>query len=182
MGMILAAPLIILEGVGHVLDFQSGLSNAAVYDPATNDESGPFGRVFSQVAVWILFGPLGAVALVTVLLYSYELWPVFASGKVGEVLGYKPMVQASNQALRAILTLAAPAVAALVLVELALGLVGHFTPQFDVNISAMPLKTLVAVAIAALTLSYLLDMLREERSWSDRALQYMRDSTVQRMP
>ena len=30
MGMVIAVPLIILEGVGHVLDFQGGLSNAAV--------------------------------------------------------------------------------------------------------------------------------------------------------
>jgi len=177
MGMVIAVPLIILEGVGHALDFQSGLSNASVYDPATNEETGPFGRMFSQVAVWLLFGPVGILAVVTVMMFSYELWPVGAIGPFTETIGYRTAIGSSNALLRAILMLSAPPLVALVLVELSLGLIGRFAQQLDVNTSAMPLKTLVAAGAAALMLSYVLDMVREEKSWSDRALHFMRSAT-----
>lgn len=177
MGMVIAVPLIILEGVGHVLDFQSGLSNAAVYDPATHNESGPFAKMFSQIAIWLLFGPVGIIAVVTVMLFSFELWPLASSGPFEGALGYRTAIESSNALLRAILILAAPPVVALVLVEFSLGLIGRFASQLDVNTSAMPLKTLIAAGAAALMLSYVLDMVREERNWSDRALHFMRDAT-----
>lgn len=177
MGMVIAVPLIVLEGVGHMLDFQSGLASAAVYDPATHEETGPFGRMFSQVAIWLLFGPVGIMSVAAVMIYSFELWPVLSSGPFADFPSYKAAIQSSNALLRAILTLAAPPVVALILVEFSMGLVGRFAPQLDVNISAMPLKTLVAAGAAALILSYVLDIAREERSWSDRALNYMRSVT-----
>ncbi|MEY3202211.1 MAG: type secretion protein [Pseudomonadota bacterium] len=182
MGMVIAVPLIILEGVGHALDFQSGLSNASVYDPATHEETGPFGRMFSQVAVWLLFGPVGILSVVTVLMFSFELWPLASPGPFGAEFGYRTAIESTNALLRAILMLAAPALVALVLVELSLGLIGRFAQQLDVNASAMPLKTLVAAGAAALMLSYVLDMVREERSWSDRALHFMRDATTKPTP
>lgn len=178
MGMVIAVPLIILEGVGHVLDFQSGLSNGSVYDPATNSETGPFARMFSQVAAWLLFGPVGILAVVTVMLFSFELWPITTSGPYGQAAGYQTAIMSSNQILRAIMMLAAPPIVALVLVELSLALIGRFAQQLDVNVSAMPLKTLIAAATAALMLSYFLDWVREERSWSDRALHFMREATT----
>lgn len=177
MGMVIAVPLMILEGVGHALDFQSGLSNAAVYDPATNEETGPFGRMFAQVAIWLLFGPIGIVSVVTVLIYSFELWPIASVGPFAGIGGYRTPIESTNALLRAILMLSAPPLVALMLLEFSLGLIGRFAQQLDVNVSAMPLKTLIAAGAAAMILSYVLEMVREEASWSDRALHFMRGAT-----
>lgn len=177
MGLVIAVPFFILEGVGHALDFQSGLSNAAVYDPATHEETGPFGRLFSQVAVWMLFGPIGILAVVAIFMFSFELWPVAGHGPLTHLLNYKASVDSTNSMLKAIVILAAPAVVTLILLELCLGLVERFAQQLDVNVEAMPLKTLVAAATAALILSYVVEVAREERSWSDRALGVMKQSS-----
>jgi type III secretion protein T len=130
------------------------------------------------VAAWLLFGPVGILAVVAVILFSFELWPVASSGPYGQALGYQTAIVSSNQLVRAILMLAAPPIVALVLVEFCLALIGRFAQQLDVNVAAMPLKTLIAAASAALILSYFLDWVREERSWSDRALHFMREATT----
>jgi type III secretion protein T len=120
---------------------------------------------------------VGIIAVVTVLIYSFELWPITTSGPYGYHLGYQTVIQSSNQLLRMILMLASPILVTLLLVELSLGLVGRFAQQLDVNTSAMPLKTLIAAASAALLLSYVLDWVRQEHQWSDRALHYLRGAS-----
>jgi type III secretion protein SpaR/YscT/HrcT len=134
------------ETAGRLTDILRGANLAEVLNPLADERTSPLGDVTLLLAVVIFLelGGLGHVA--TALARSYEAVPIAASARpTGLAQAAGLALAASGQMLEAALGLAAPALVALLLADLALGAIGRAAPQIPLYFVGMPLKALLGV-------------------------------------
>jgi flagellar biosynthetic protein FliR len=135
----------ILIFAGQVLGFQFSFSLVNLLDPNASIQTPLLSQMFTL---------LGTLVLLTSGLYREVLLALFRSfidAPVGSVWieGHVALslVGAFNAVFFAALQLAAPVVAATVLVEVAVSVVGKLSPQLPVMMVAIPAKTLLGYAV-----------------------------------
>jgi flagellar biosynthetic protein FliR len=138
----------VFQVAGGVLDFSSGLSVSGVLDPMTGHQDTVFGRMFG-LAAGALFLALGGDELLIVgLSRSMEAIPLDGVPSLHAGLADLAVSLLGKMMLAAV-ELAFPAVAALFLVELALGLANRMVPQLNAFLVGMPAKILVSLLVVS---------------------------------
>jgi flagellar biosynthesis protein FliR len=150
------------ETAGRLTDVLRGANLAEVLNPVADERTSPLGDVTLLLAVVIFLelGGLGHVA--AALARSYDAVPLTARttpAGLGQAAGLALL--ASGQMLEAALGLAAPALVALLLADLALGAIGRVAPQIPLYFVGMPLKALLGVGAVLVSLGALHQALSE---------------------
>jgi flagellar biosynthetic protein FliR len=153
LGYVAASLFRAAELAGRLTDTLRGANLAEALSPLSEARTSPLGDVMSLLAVVIFLelGGLGHVA--AALARSYDAVPLAASvtgGQLGRVAHVA--VVASAQLLEAAIGLAAPALVALLLADLALGAIGRVAPQVPLYFVGMPLKALLGVGAVLVSL------------------------------
>jgi type III secretory pathway component EscT len=145
------------EAAGGLVDLLRGASFAEVLAPDSGARSSPTGALYLLLAT-VIFLELGGIGrLAVALARSYEALPL--AGGVGAPAGLESHLQvvlaASAKLLESAVGLAAPAIVALLLADVALGVVGRVTPALPLYFAAMPLKGILSIGVVLLGLSAL---------------------------
>ena len=130
---------------GGLIDFTSGLSSAQAFDPITQDQNPIFGRFFNlmAVALFLLLG--GDGLLVAGLRTSFDAVGVSGAIDMGPGMAEIAVDLLTSMTIASI-ELAMPALAALFLTEVVLGIAARFAPQANVFLLGLPAKIGVAFA------------------------------------
>jgi type III secretory pathway component EscT len=134
------------ETAGLLTDVFRGANLAEVISPVSGGGTSPLGQMTGLLAIVIFFELGGLGHLASALARSYDAVPIAATAtpaQLGRVVSL--LVGASAQMLEAALGLAAPALVALVLSDLALGALGRALPRLPVYFVGMPAKALLGV-------------------------------------
>jgi flagellar biosynthetic protein FliR len=149
LGYLTGIVLHVFTVAGDLLDVSSGLSVAAVFDPLTGDRGAVLGRMFPMAGL-ALFMAVGGLAVVARGLgVSVAAVPLDGSVRVHEDM-IPFAIDVTARLLVAGIELALPAVAALFLTEVVLGLAARFAPQANVLMLGLPLKVLVLLVTAGM--------------------------------
>ena len=144
------------EGAGRLVDIVRGANLAEVISPVSGGGTSPLGELTALLAI-VIFLELGGLGHLAVALgRSYDAVPVAASAtpaQLGRVVAL--VLGASAQMLEAALGLAAPALVALLLADLVLGMIGRAAPQLPLYFVGMPGKALLGVGVALVTVASL---------------------------
>ena len=144
-----------VQSAGSLIDLFGGFSLAHALDPITGANTSIFGRFYNVLAITLLFAIDGHLLLVKGFLTSFDAAPLtsLSAQDIGHVLS-------SNLStfFIAALEIAAPLVAALFLADIALGLLARVAPQMNVFLLGLPLKVLVVLLLAGLTLPLMPDV------------------------
>jgi flagellar biosynthetic protein FliR len=151
LGYLTGVVLHLFTVAGDVLDVTSGLSVAAVFDPLTGDRGAVLGRLLPLAAVTIFLAVGGLGALVQGLAASVVAIPLDGAIRLDPGL-VDVAVAVTGRILVAGVELALPAVAALFLSEVVLGLAARFAPQANVLMLGLPLKVIVLLTTVPLVL------------------------------
>ena len=163
-----------IESVGDLIDFQTGSSNAAFFDPVAGHENGPTSEFLGWLVITLFVAAGGLLALVGVIVDSYRLWPVASFfPNVGKVLEEFAIRQGDTLFLW-IVKLASPVILVLVLVELGMGLIGRVAPQLNVFVFSQPLKSLLATLMMILFLYFVYESLQQFLRPSNGVLEFLR--------
>ncbi len=138
---------------GRLVDILRGANMAEVLSPVSEERTSPLGNVmvFLAVVIFLEIGGLGHVA--SALARSYEAVPVAASASPAQLGRVAHLVLFSSvQLFEAALGLAAPALVALLIADLALGAIGRVAPQIPLYFVGMPLKALAGVGVVLVSL------------------------------
>jgi len=130
----------------QILSLNAGYSFASTVDPATQAESGVL-VAFAQLGGGLIFCSLGLDReVIRVLAYSLERHPAGAwlAPQAGEAL-----IRLGGDMLALAVRLALPALALLVLVDVALGLLGRLNAQLQLLTMAFPLKMMASLVLLA---------------------------------
>lgn len=140
LGYVVQLMLSSLQIAGGMVDFMSGLSSAAVYDPFTQASATPIARLYQLIGIVTLLALDGHLLIVRGVLRSYEAAPLggLRTESIGSVL-----VEGVGQLMFAAVEIAFPILAALVLAEVVLGLAARAAPKLNVMIIGFAAKALV---------------------------------------
>jgi flagellar biosynthetic protein FliR len=156
LGLITSFAFRAAETAGRLVDVLRGAALAEVFVPTSEERASPLGALYVLLAS-LVFLELGGVArTVEALLASYDAVPLVGALTAGTLrAGAEVVVFASARLLESALGLAAPAIVALWLADLALGLVARVAPQVPIYFVGLPLKGLLAVGVVLLSVGAL---------------------------
>jgi type III secretion protein T len=150
----------VIQSVGHMVDFQTGVSSQALFDPLTHQESGPTAGFLLQLALVLFLVSGGLLAFIGLIYKSYAVWPVFSYYPHFDAALETLMLRQTDSLMSMIIKLAAPVIVVLLVLDVGLGLLNRFVPQFNVFMISMPLKAVLALLILAVSLGVLYEGLR----------------------
>lgn len=156
-----------LQFGGRILDFQMGFGVANLIDPATNTQSPLLGTILNLMAVATFFLLDGHHMVIRGVAYSFEQVP---PGQGLSMLGIDAVVLQFGRMFVYGLMLVAPAVVAVLMLDVGLAVSARTMPQVNIFIVGLPLKIFVGVTVLTISLKYvspLLDRLFESifRYW-----------------
>jgi flagellar biosynthesis protein FliR len=156
LGLVVSFAFRAAEAAGRLTDVLRGANVAEVLAPGSEERTSPLGALYLLLAV-VVFLELGGLARIAeALARSYDAVPVGgALDAVGAGRAALVVIAASAKLIESGLALAAPAVVAFWITDLALALVARAAPQLPVTFLGLPLKGLLGVGIVLLGLGTL---------------------------
>ena len=170
LGLVVSFAFRAAEAAGGLVDVARGANLAEVLAPGSGARTSPLGALYLLAAV-VIFLELGGLGrLAAALARSYDAVPLGAglfeapgAASAGLRSGNPPslmpllslIVAASATLIESAVGLAAPALVALLLADLALGAVARIAPATPVHFAAMPLKALLGLGMVLLGLGAL---------------------------
>jgi flagellar biosynthetic protein FliR len=142
----------VVQAAGGLIDAFSGFNMAQMVDPTSTGMVSVFGRFYQVLATTLLFTLNGHIFIVRGFIASFDAAPLAAvqMDRMVELVTLD-----LGRFLVAGLEIAAPLVAALLLTELALGVLSRAAPNMNVFMLGMPLKMVVTIGLAAIALPLL---------------------------
>lgn len=150
LGFITSLLVSLVQAAGELVDLFGGFTLASVYDPLSQNQSGPFGRVNQLLAITLLFVTDAHLLLVHGILSSVTALPLTGDGRLGSTL-----VAALTRFFFAALEVAAPVLAVLFLTDIALALLSRAAPALNVFSLSFPVKILVTLLVVGVALPLL---------------------------
>lgn len=153
LGLVLRMVFLVLEFAGQIVAQQMGLGFAAMVDPASGSQVPVISQFYVILATLMFFAFDAHLKLVELLADSFRLLPLTAGGFApaaldgvihwsGELLGFGVLVML-------------PVVAALLVVNLAFGVMARAAPQLNIFAVGFPVMIIFGTVMIALTLSLL---------------------------
>lgn len=134
---------------GKILDIQSGFALGSVYDPVTRAGAPLFSTMLNLLGVLMFFVLDGHHAMLRGIAFSLQQAPL--GGGFPNFDADAPIRQFGLMFSLGV-SLIAPVMVALFLIEVALALLSRVLPQMNVFVVGVPVKIVAALALLALTL------------------------------
>ena len=154
-GFILAffasAPFYMAESAGIIIDFQRGSSALQVTDPSTQDQTSSIGILYNYILIVLFYQINGPFYFFSALFDSYAIVPIDSWLPSLFFSFSHPFWQSIWSVVGSIFSvgiqLAAPAILAILMTEMFLGIANRLAPQVQIVFLGMSLKSLVGLAI-----------------------------------
>ena len=134
-----------VQYAADVLGFQMGLAMAQVFDPTTETNMNPLGRLLMLVFLMVFILLDGAHMLLETLVVSFQAIPL--AGAELDAAGPR-MLSLAGGLFTTGLRLASPFMVTFFLVESAMGIFARVVPQADLFSLGMPIKLLIGLSLA----------------------------------
>ena len=150
-GFMISMPFTIVQNAGIMIDHQRGGASLMVNDPTIQNQSSPLGTMFNFVLIYIFFSINGPFYLIEALVTSYEIIPPDAfSGPsffTKESGFWQMQISLLNKVMIISIQLATPALLAILMTDVFLGIANRLAPQVQITFLGMPLKSLLALGV-----------------------------------
>ena len=139
-----------------------------IIDPLTESESSPFSGLLEMIFALLFLSANGHHLFLLALSKSYEAFP---SGTIPGIAALAGGVLATNTAMfMAGLRLAAPMLAAFLVLMVALAMLARLVPEMNILFISMPARLLLGIFLAAAFLPFLSSFVSEVADWMARLL------------
>ncbi len=154
-----AAALVIAgaEFAGELATNTIGLSGAAIFDPINNTQNAMLASFMQLLATTLLLIAGGHLLMLEALAKSFAVMPLGAPIAIDQ--GFLPLAKAGGQIFASGLQFAAPVIAAVLLTNIALAVLGRAAPQLQVMSLAFPLQIGIGLITFAGSLSLVVQAL-----------------------
>jgi flagellar biosynthetic protein FliR len=160
LGFAAQMPILAMQAAGDMIGLQMGFGVAAIFDPDSGGQENLMASLLRSGALLLFLLFNGHHAVLEALADSFRTLPPGALRLSPDLLDAG--IQLSGHLLDLGLRLGAPALAALLLVEVGLGLVARTVPQMNIFIVGFPLKIGLGFLMLAVTLPSMLQLFRQE--------------------
>ncbi|TAL13612.1 MAG: flagellar biosynthetic protein FliR [Aquabacterium sp.] len=142
---------------GRLLDMQIGFTVGSIFDPVTRAASPVLGTLLTMLGAAVFYAMDGHLMLVRAVAFSFEQLPPGGPFRWWDAA---PVVAQFGTMFVLGLTLAAPVVIALLLVDVGLGIVSRTMPQMNVFLVSIVVKIFIGLLVLMATLPAAAPVLR----------------------
>ena len=153
---------------GMIVTRQMGLAVAQEIDPASGEPSQPVGMLMEMCFTIFFLSAGGHRLLLRLMARSWDAWPIGRWPDAGVVA--EAVLQAGLAMLTFSLKLAAPMVAAFLVLAVVLAILARILPEMNILMASLPLRIGLGLFIAAALLPSLDGFTTELGQWIDRVL------------
>lgn len=137
-----------VDMAGELISIQMGLSFATIYDPVNASQTAVLAELLSLIASLVFLSMNGHLVMIDALIRSFELLPIQPKLMPGK--GWLGLVQFGVIIFVAGLMMALPVIAALLVTNIALGILTRAAPQL--NLFSIGFPVTMTVGLGALVL------------------------------
>lgn len=135
---------------GQLVDMQVGFGMVNVIDPVSNIQVPVTSNIYFMISMLVFLSLNGHHYLIMSLLESYKFVPVdaaqFGKGLMGDIINVFSSIFVLG------FKIAAPVIAAILVTDIALGVISRSVPQLNVFVVGMPLKIVMGIAVVIITI------------------------------
>ena len=142
-----------IQTAGGLADMVSGTSFGATVDPINGNPGGTFSELYSLVGVMLFIAIGGDAWVLHGIARTFDLVPLTGSVHLGSVVAAAELSVSSLFV--SSVEVAAPVILALLVTDVAFGMVSKVVPQMNVFSVAFPLKIGVAILVVMASLPFL---------------------------
>lgn len=150
-GMIISMPFTIVQSVGMIIDHQRGGASLMVNDPVIQNQNSPLGTLFNSVLIFLFYYINGPFIFFNAIIESYQVIPpdkfLNPSFFAETTPFWTELVDLFNRVMVISIQLSSPALLAILMTDVFLGIANRLAPQVQITFLGMPLKSLFALAV-----------------------------------
>ena len=158
MGLVLRVVFAALDLMGEIISLQMGLSFATFFDPIAGGQTAVVGEFLTLLATLVLLSLNGHLLMLDALARSFEWLPVSAT--LPHRGGWMILVRFGASIFASGLLMALPVVTALLITNIALGVLTRAAPQLNLFAIGFPITLTVGFGVLLLTLGHLAPLLQ----------------------
>lgn len=142
-----------VDAAGAMIDTQIGFNFGSLVNPVDNTQSGTMSQLYAMVGVLVFIAIDGEAWVIRGLARTYELVPMLALPSLARLTA--GVTSAFVGIFGAALEVAGPVLLALVLTDIAFGVVSRVVPQLNVFAVGFPAKIIVGLLVVAAALPFM---------------------------
>ncbi len=155
-----------IEAAGQIIGLSMGLGFAVFFDPQNSAQTPVMGQVMSVFALLVFFAINGHLLVIAGLVESFHILPI-GDGLAGA--GFAAVAQAAGQIFLVGVLLSLPVVVAILIANVAFGILTRAAPQLNIFAVGFPITILAGFLLLLLALPYVQPHVA--RLWETGALQ-----------
>ncbi|MGH8671358.1 MAG: flagellar biosynthetic protein FliR [Burkholderiales bacterium] len=159
MGLAMRVVFSAVEMAGHLAGLQMGLGFALFFDPQSSGQVPVVAQFLGLLALLLFLAMNGHLILIAALIESFEVLPIISQPY--SALAWKTLAGWGGEIFRVGLLMALPVVAALLVTNVAIGIVTRAAPQLNIFVVGFPLTLGIGFLVLALALPYLLPLFEQ---------------------
>ncbi len=152
MGLAMRLVFAAVDLAGTLISNQMGLGFATAYDPQSASQTGVISEFLGLLALLIFMAINGHLMVIATLVQSFTALPIGTSALNGSWLN---LANAGGLVFSAGVLLSLPVVVALLITNIALGVLGRVAPQLNLMAIGFPITIILGFATLLISLSHL---------------------------
>ncbi len=158
MGLVLRVVFAALDLMGEIISLQMGLSFATFFDPVAGGQTAVVGEFLTLISTLVFLSLNGHLLMIDALARSFEWLPVSAT--LPHRGGWMILVRFGASIFASGLLMALPIVTALLITNIALGVLTRAAPQLNLFAIGFPITLTVGFGVLLLALGHLAPLLQ----------------------
>ncbi|MDD3328132.1 MAG: flagellar biosynthetic protein FliR [Zoogloea sp.] len=158
MGLVLRVVFAALDLMGEIISLQMGLSFATFFDPVAGGQTAVIGEFLTLISTLVFLSLNGHLLMVDALARSFEWLPISAT--LPHKGGWLVLARFGASIFASGLLMALPVVTALLITNIALGVLTRAAPQLNLFAIGFPITLTVGFGVLLLALGHLAPLLQ----------------------
>jgi flagellar biosynthetic protein FliR len=168
LGLIASLIFSVVKFSGRIIERQMGLAMAQIMDPLSSERTRPLGSLLEMIFVILFLSANGHHLLLLIIARSYEAFPAGQIPTMSILAG--GVVEAGSTMFVAGLRLAAPMLAAFLLLMIVLAILARAVPEMNILFISFPLRVGLGLLMAAIFLPFTNEFVSEFAEWMGKLL------------
>jgi flagellar biosynthetic protein FliR len=153
LGLIVACVFAAVKFSGRIIERQMGLAMAQILDPFTGERSQPLGSLLEMIFILIFLSANGHHLFLMIISRSYDSFPAGSMPTI-PVLA-KGVISAGSTMLLHGLKLAAPTLAAFIMLMVILAVLARMVPEMNILFISLPLRVGMGLLMVAIFVPFI---------------------------
>ncbi|MCU0916312.1 MAG: flagellar biosynthetic protein FliR [Planctomycetes bacterium] len=168
LGLIVMLLFSVAQITGHIIEQQMGMTMSEIIDPLTGEETGPLANLMAMIFILLFLSADGHHLFLLILSKSYSAFPAGNLPTLDSLVG--GLIETGSVMFVACLRLAAPLLAAFLVLLVALALLARLIPEMDIFFVSTPVLVAAGLFLAAIFMPFLGGFVGEMANWMAKLL------------